>query len=133
MLLKILYSNVAFSYAIRTERWLFSVFRPLSFKLFCLLSILGNADCSGEDKRLKTLRECPTKKIGGVEGCPIYRACVFCGSLIEHTEACKHMHCRCGKDFCFVCLKPRDSSGWKCGGSSDSCPVAPVQTMIPGV
>lgn len=93
----------------------------------------GNADCSGEDKRLKALRECPRKKIGVVEGCPCYRACIFCGSLIEHTEACKHMHCRCGKDFCFVCLKPRDNNGWKCGGSGDSCLVAPVQTMIPGV
>lgn len=93
----------------------------------------GNADCSGEDKRLKALRDSPRKKIGGVEDCPSIRACVFCGTLIEHTEACKHMHCKCGKDFCFVCLRPKESSGWQCGGSGDSCPVAPVQTMIAGV
>lgn len=89
----------------------------------------GNANCSGEDKRLKTLRDSPRKKIEEVEGCPSIRACVFCGTLIEHTEACRHMHCKCGKDFCFICLKPKEFFGWKCG----SCPVAPVQTMIAGV
>lgn len=103
------------------------------FVVVCTYMFSGNADCSGEDKRLKALRDSPRKKIGSVEGCPALRACVFCGTLIEHTEACKHMHCRCGKDFCFICLKPRESSGWKCGGSSDPCPVAPIQTMIAGV
>ena len=108
--------------------------RAISLFIISLVYFLGNAGCSNEDKSLKVLRDSPKKKIGEVEGCPSFRACVFCGTLIEHTEACKHMHCcRCGKDFCFICLKPKESSGWKCGGSGDSCPVAPVQTMIAGV
>ncbi|KAJ7387345.1 hypothetical protein OS493_004336 [Desmophyllum pertusum] len=76
----------------------------------------GNVDCSGEDRRLKVLRSCDKKTIGGVVECPTIRACVSCGLLIEHEKACKHMHCRCGKDFCFICLKPKEGNGWQCGG-----------------
>ncbi len=100
---------------------------PQSFRLFP-----GNADCSGEDRRLRILRNCPRKKIVGVVGCPSLRACVSCGMLIEHVRACKHMHCRCGKEFCFICLKPKEGSGWKCGRYNAACDVAPVQNKIPG-
>jgi len=91
----------------------------------------GNSDCSGEDKRLKILRNCPRKTIVGVVGCPSLRACLACGMLIEHVRACKHMRCRCGKEFCFICLKAKEGS-WKCGRYNEACTVAPVQTKIPG-
>ena len=26
-----------------------------------------------------------------------------CGHLVERTEGCNHMHCRCGCDFCYQC------------------------------
>ena len=92
----------------------------------------GNPVCSGEDRRLKILRNCPRKEIVGVVGCPSLRACVSCSMLIEHVRACKHMKCRCGKEFCFICLKPKETTGWKCGGFSEACTIAPVQTKIPG-
>lgn len=92
----------------------------------------GNAVCAGEDKRLKILRNCSKKEIVGVEGCPYLRACISCGMLIEHVKDCKHMTCRCGKEFCFICLKPKERSGWKCGRFNQACDVAPVQTAIPG-
>lgn len=92
----------------------------------------GNLVCSGEDRRLRILRNCPRKEIVGVVGCPTLRACVSCGMLIEHVRACKHMKCRCGKEFCFICLKPKETSGWKCGGYNEACTIAPVQTKIPG-
>lgn len=92
----------------------------------------GNADCGGEDKRRKILRECSKKEIVGVTGCPALRACISCGMLIEHVQACKHMTCRCGKEFCFICLKPKETSGWKCGSYNEACEIAPVQTAIPG-
>ncbi|XP_068672190.1 uncharacterized protein [Montipora foliosa] len=92
----------------------------------------GNVDCAGEDKRLKILRDCSKKVIVGVAGCPSLRACISCGMLIEHVKACKHMTCRCGKEFCFICLNPKGRSGWKCGSYNEACEIAPVQTAIAG-
>ena len=101
-------------------------------KLIFLLLFQGNEDCSGEDKRLRILRNCQRKTIVGVVGCPSLRACLSCGMLIEHVRACKHMRCRCGKEFCFICLKPKEGTSWSCGRYNEACTVAPVQTKIPG-
>ncbi|KAK5658745.1 hypothetical protein OQA88_1554 [Cercophora sp. LCS_1] len=32
-----------------------------------------------------------------------WRRCIKCGVLVEHKEACQHMTCRCGAQFCYVC------------------------------
>ncbi|KAK3341105.1 hypothetical protein B0T25DRAFT_573513 [Lasiosphaeria hispida] len=32
-----------------------------------------------------------------------WRRCVNCSVLVEHREACQHMTCRCGAQFCYVC------------------------------
>jgi hypothetical protein len=29
--------------------------------------------------------------------------CSACGAMVERTEGCNHMTCRCGKRFCYVC------------------------------
>eukprot|EP01084_Bolivina_argentea_P246030 411826_1 len=75
------------------------------------------------------LRNCGTKTIGSVSGVPEIRLCPECGTLITHTEACKHMHCiQCENSFCFVCLALYDvQKGWPCGSYSDVCPIAPIQ------
>ncbi|XP_078619905.1 uncharacterized protein LOC144886928 isoform X2 [Branchiostoma floridae x Branchiostoma japonicum] len=92
----------------------------------------GNDDCSGEDKRLKILRECKKKTIVGVLGCPSIRACLQCGMLIEHDRACKHMVCTCGQKFCFICLKPAVDDQYQCGTYNSPCKITEVQTAIPG-
>ncbi|CAH1228663.1 UBC [Branchiostoma lanceolatum] len=92
----------------------------------------GNDDCSGEDKRLKILRDCNRKTIVGVAGCPAIRACLKCGMLIEHDRACKHMVCTCGQKFCFICLKPAVNGRYQCGTYNSPCKIANVQTTIPG-
>lgn len=75
----------------------------------------GNEECGGEDPRIRILRDSPLKDVVGVQT-PSCRACPQCGLLIEHTKACKHMVCRCGTQFCFICLKLKDSKkGWQCG------------------
>ncbi|XP_052809455.1 uncharacterized protein LOC128237919 [Mya arenaria] len=91
----------------------------------------GNFNCDKKTPVLQTLKECDRKIIVGVPNCPSIRACPKCGQLIEHTEACKHMACRCGQEFCFICLKMKDSSGkFQCGSYKTKCAVAPVQTTI---
>ncbi|KAK3394216.1 hypothetical protein B0H63DRAFT_517358 [Podospora didyma] len=32
-----------------------------------------------------------------------WRRCIRCNILVEHREACQHMTCRCGAEFCYVC------------------------------
>ena len=32
-----------------------------------------------------------------------WRRCISCKILVEHREACQHMTCRCGAEFCYVC------------------------------
>ena len=94
----------------------------------------GNQECDGEDPRLKILRDAAKKKVVGVET-PSIRACPACGSLIYHTEACKHMVCPCGANFCFICLGVREggvSGTWKCGSYNTKCTAADRQTSIPG-
>lgn len=96
-------------------------------------SSCGNKTCTGKDPRIHKLQTCGTKSIGNVDDVPVYRACVKCGWLIEHTDNCKHMACKfCGCQFCFVCLKPQieNSEKWQCGSYNSVCEVAPRQTLL---
>jgi len=92
----------------------------------------GHTDCTWEEEQLRALANCGTKTIGSVHGCPVIRACPRCGTLIHHEDGCKHMSCRCGCDFCFVCLKRKKRFYyWKCSAYGTSCPIAARQTALP--
>ncbi|XP_077983853.1 uncharacterized protein LOC144438620 [Glandiceps talaboti] len=93
----------------------------------------GNGLCSGQDPRLKILKECPKKEVVGVL-CPSRRACPTCGTLIEHVKACKQMQCPwpCDQKFCFICLKKAVNDKYTCGLWNFKCDVADVQKKIPG-
>ena len=85
----------------------------------------------GGDPRVQMLQDCPNKDVIGVST-PSIRACPFCGALVQHTDACKHMNCpTCSRAFCFICLK-KNEGGWQCGNWNTKCPPAPRQTYIPG-
>ena len=64
-------------------------------------------------------QECPqdndmnlTNQLAEEEG---WRRCLNCQALVEHREACQHMTCRCGTQFCYVC-----GLRWRtCGCSMD--------------
>lgn len=54
-----------------------------------------------------TGEECPndpdmnlTNRLAEEEG---WRRCYKCRALVEHKEACQHMTCLCGAQFCYVC------------------------------
>ncbi|KAL2889809.1 putative E3 ubiquitin-protein ligase ARI9 [Ceratocystis lukuohia] len=32
-----------------------------------------------------------------------WKRCIDCRAMVEHREACQHMTCRCGAQFCYVC------------------------------
>ena len=34
-----------------------------------------------------------------------WKRCYNCHALVEHREACQHMTCRCGAEFCYVCVR----------------------------
>jgi len=92
----------------------------------------GNEECSGEDPRLRILREATMKDVVGVQT-PSTRCCPMCGMLIEHLAKCKHMVCPCGTQFCFICLKKRSAGNkWVCGTFNTKCEPADRQTTIPG-
>lgn len=91
----------------------------------------GNDQCTGKDTRIQILKTCKTKAIGPTRDVPNTRCCARCGNLINHTDMCKHMSCpKCHYEFCFVCLKPKTSTGWQCGEYDSSCNVAPRQTKV---
>ncbi len=119
-----------------------SVYCLLCEKEFCWLCLhdwsegfskCNNPECDGVDSRIRCLRRCPKKRIYGMR-CPSVRGCPNCGILINHKDGCKHMICKgCGHAFCFVCLKARKRNGkYPCRSWRYKCPVAPVQTTLPG-
>ncbi|TWU78406.1 hypothetical protein ED733_008790 [Metarhizium rileyi] len=54
----------------------------------------GNGDCP-QDYDLNL-----TNILAEGEG---WKRCPRCRALVEHREACQHMTCRCGTQFCYVC------------------------------
>ncbi|KAI3399258.1 hypothetical protein diail_7421 [Diaporthe ilicicola] len=40
-----------------------------------------------------------------------WRRCHRCQTMIEHRTACRHIKCRCGAEFCYVC----GAKWWTCG------------------
>lgn len=40
-----------------------------------------------------------------------WRRCPRCRTIIEHKTACRHIKCRCGAQFCYVC----GATWWTCG------------------
>ncbi|KAL7922607.1 hypothetical protein ACQKWADRAFT_74281 [Trichoderma austrokoningii] len=54
----------------------------------------GNYDCP-QDHDLNL-----TNLLAEEEG---WKHCISCRALVEHKDACQHMTCRCGAEFCYVC------------------------------
>lgn len=90
----------------------------------------GYADCDSSGI-LAQIKSAPMKVIVGVQNCPSIRLCPKCGAAIEHRAACKHMTCKCGAEFCFICLRVRMESSWQCGSYNTKCSPAPVQDTVP--
>jgi hypothetical protein len=46
-----------------------------------------------------------------------WKRCEKCGNMIERTEGCNHMECRCGYEFCYYCGETWTSSQHGCDGA----------------
>ncbi|KAI4603111.1 hypothetical protein KJ359_005903 [Pestalotiopsis sp. 9143b] len=51
-------------------------------------------DCPGDDATVKLLEQ--GKEAG-------WQRCYSCSHMVELTEGCNHMTCRCGAEFCMIC------------------------------
>ncbi|TFB04206.1 hypothetical protein CCMA1212_003640 [Trichoderma ghanense] len=60
----------------------------------CRGSAHGNDECP-QDQDLNL-----TNLLAEEQG---WKHCYSCRALVEHKEACQHMTCRCGAQFCYVC------------------------------
>lgn len=49
-----------------------------------------------------------TNELAEAEG---WKRCGRCRALVEHGDACQHMTCRCGYEFCYVCTRVWRSCG----------------------
>jgi len=104
----------------------------------------GNAECGGEDFRVKILREAPVRKIKNHDEVPSVRSCPKCGLMIEHVglDTCQTVICPCGFKFCFISLIGNTASERKptafyqrtTHDSNDerapNCELAPIQTVL---
>ncbi|XP_066515021.1 E3 ubiquitin-protein ligase arih1-like [Hoplias malabaricus] len=62
---------------------------------------------------VSTLLKCDliTEPSSSVWGCPLFRACPKCHSLMMHVDGCNNVSCQsCAHEFCYICL-----------GSSEKC------------
>ncbi|XP_036420265.1 uncharacterized protein LOC118803854 [Colossoma macropomum] len=47
-----------------------------------------------------------TDPLSKVKGCPLFRACPKCRSLMMHERGCKYVACmKCQHRYCFICLR----------------------------
>lgn len=67
----------------------------------------GHVTCTICRGRAHSSDDCPqdydmnlTNILAEEEG---WKRCSNCHALVEHKEACQHMTCRCGHEFCYVC------------------------------
>ncbi|KAI9172024.1 tRNA-dihydrouridine(20a/20b) synthase [Paramyrothecium foliicola] len=81
----------------------------------CRGPIHGNEDCPDDPDMILT------NSLAEEEG---WKRCDRCHALVEHKEACQHMTCRCGNQFCYVC-----GATWR----TCACTVQQLQQLKSGV
>ncbi|MCL7030642.1 hypothetical protein MKW94_030334 [Papaver nudicaule] len=69
-----------------------------------------------EYKRLNPRGE--EAKLKSLASQQLWRQCVKCNHMIELTEGCYHMTCRCGFEFCYTC-----GAEWKKKKATCDCPL----------
>ncbi|KAK3206066.1 hypothetical protein Dsin_020112 [Dipteronia sinensis] len=71
-----------------------------------------------EYKRLNPNPPTEDVKLKSLASMNLWRQCVKCNHMIELSEGCYHMTCRCGYEFCYNC-----GAMWKNKKATCSCPL----------
>ncbi|KAK6235369.1 Ribonuclease H domain - like 10 [Theobroma cacao] len=80
---------------------------PWHSNMTCLDYKRKNPNPPAEDLKLKSLATMN-----------LWRQCVKCNHMIELSEGCHHMTCRCGYEFCYNC-----GAAWRDKKATCSCPL----------
>jgi hypothetical protein len=98
---------------------------------------LCEGGCSLDKQELRILRASPLISTPmdycKVRGVPKVRACPCCGTLVEHSGACKHMTCiapGCKTSYCHICVRTKAEHTADNWNLAYPCEVAPIQTVI---
>jgi len=95
------------------------------------LKLCPTADCDGVINSAKGRLHCPKCKVVFCRECELprhqgpcdvnfqhkfknWKRCPTCQVFIERTEGCNHMTCRCGHNFCYVCLADWAEDHYRC-------------------
>ncbi|TYJ26559.1 hypothetical protein E1A91_A07G128100v1 [Gossypium mustelinum] len=88
--------------------------------LFCInCKVPWHSDTTCQDyKRKNPLPPVEDLKLKSLARMNLWRQCVKCNHIIELSEGCYHMTCRCGYEFCYNC-----GAEWKNKKATCSCPL----------
>ncbi|KAL4318548.1 hypothetical protein GQ457_18G005570 [Hibiscus cannabinus] len=88
--------------------------------LFCInCKVPWHTSMTCEDyKRKNPLPAAADLKLKSLARMNLWRQCVKCNHMIELSEGCYHMTCRCGYEFCYNC-----GAEWKNKKATCSCPL----------
>ncbi|XP_064941873.1 E3 ubiquitin-protein ligase RSL1-like [Musa acuminata AAA Group] len=88
-----------------------------SFCIRCKVPWHERLSCS-DFKRLNPHLHPEETKLQSLAKQKLWRQCVKCNHMIELTEGCFHMTCRCGYEFCYTC-----GAEWKNKTQTCKCPL----------
>ncbi|XWS71332.1 hypothetical protein CRYUN_Cryun03dG0129200 [Craigia yunnanensis] len=88
--------------------------------LFCInCKVPWHSNMTCEDyKRKNPHPPAEDLKLKSLATMNLWRQCVKCNHMIELSEGCYHMTCRCGYEFCYNC-----GAEWKNKNATCSCPL----------
>ncbi|KAG8488681.1 hypothetical protein CXB51_016639 [Gossypium anomalum] len=87
------------------------------FCINCKVPWHSNMTCQ-DYKRKNPLPPVEDLKLKSLARMNLWRQCVKCNHIIELSEGCYHMTCRCGYEFCYNC-----GAEWKNKKATCSCPL----------
>ncbi|KAE8712201.1 Zinc finger protein, putative isoform 2 [Hibiscus syriacus] len=87
--------------------------------LFCInCKVPWHSSMTCEDYKRKNPLPAADLKLKSLASMNLWRQCVKCNHMIELSEGCYHMTCRCGNEFCYNC-----GAEWKNKKATCSCPL----------
>ncbi|XP_058199702.1 E3 ubiquitin-protein ligase RSL1-like isoform X1 [Rhododendron vialii] len=94
------------------------------FCLYCKVPWHNNMSC-GTYKRSNPSPSAEDAKLKSLARKNLWRQCVKCSHMVELTEGCNHITCRCGHQFCYIC-----GAEWRNKKATCACPLWDEQHIV---